>query len=500
MNRPLINKRASELERLFHESKDSPELLRVLLAELIHRSRPRAVKLRKMVEDTLDGKVSLNNASTQMTLWPSPPEHGTPRNRSQKSRQAGSTKERFVAPEIFTTIQPLGVAPRPTAFRPELNTEITLDIGDSDPLAKKYRVALAALIHEMRTRRTGHQRFPLEDGVCIPTDARGTSYQFNFDEEANIFEGAKIELIVGGRVVKGVLTAIMDKAIIVTLQEDFGEYISLCILRIDNTALLQALHDRIGDIENGTVDPFHAEIAANVLENNNSNVRTDQPLDVHWPWDSQRPTKNQQRFLETALANQVSWLWGPPGTGKTDTLAALTQLLYENNKRVLICSNTNQAVDQLLLKLCQKLKETNDAALANGCILRLGRIEDELNKRFGNCITLQSVVEHKSSELNLEKAAIEAQRERVEQQLKSAESALKTWDDLDVERTAAKSKKNEIASCETQLKQHSTEHDRLKRQFDDLNRELEEHRQAGIIRRLFLRDVKTVTQERDNIK
>ena len=43
-----------------------------------------------------------------------------------------------------------------------------------------------------------------------------------------------------------------------------------------------------------------------------------------------------------------------PGTGKTTTITALIEILIENNKKVLITSYTNTAVDNILLKLEEK--------------------------------------------------------------------------------------------------------------------------------------------------
>jgi len=43
-----------------------------------------------------------------------------------------------------------------------------------------------------------------------------------------------------------------------------------------------------------------------------------------------------------------------PGTGKTTTITALIEILIKNNKKVLISSYTNTAVDNILLKLQDK--------------------------------------------------------------------------------------------------------------------------------------------------
>jgi superfamily II DNA or RNA helicase len=92
----------------------------------------------------------------------------------------------------------------------------------------------------------------------------------------------------------------------------------------------------------------------------------------------------------------VTYLWGPPGTGKTTTLSALIQELFARGKRVLICSNTNRAVDQVLLNLCRTLG-TDHEAMETGKILRLGRIaHDQLRQEYAEYITLEGIVERRS--------------------------------------------------------------------------------------------------------
>ncbi|CAH1104668.1 unnamed protein product [Psylliodes chrysocephalus] len=61
----------------------------------------------------------------------------------------------------------------------------------------------------------------------------------------------------------------------------------------------------------------------------------------------------QRAVLKAITANEYFLIKGMPGTGKTATIVALIQLLYELGKTVLITSHTNSAVDNVCLKLLQ---------------------------------------------------------------------------------------------------------------------------------------------------
>ncbi|MCE9553993.1 MAG: AAA family ATPase [Planctomycetes bacterium] len=511
MTRPLFSKKIAELEQLFEEWRNSPADLAALADELAHRKTSKAVALLDKVKaamskgaapqsSTRAAPEATSGAATQQRLWPeaapaadsAPFAQHPPRAHREQPRAARPQYETFVPPDEFTLVQPMGVRPRPSAFRFTLNRDLSLDIPPTAPPAARFRIALAALIAEMRRRQVGRQQFVLEDGRRVATEAKGFSYDFEFSEDANIFEGAKVELVVGGQVEPGYLTAILMGRIIVTLQEDFGEHIHTCILRIDNTALLQALHDRLASIERGEVSGFRADFAASVLRN----AVTEHPpaSGVTWPWRIP-PTAQQQRFVELALTNDLSWLWGPPGTGKTAVLSALTRLLYERGKRVLICSNTNRAVDQLIHKLCRNLRETNDPALEDGRVLRVGRIEDELRKEFGEFITPDRVVERRSRELADRKAEIEAELERLGREVAYSQGLLRRFAESDAASGAYTSwiqrvegAKHTLAECHAALKAARSRHAKLLHELQDFEA-------AGFLRRLLMRDEVSIRQD-----
>ena len=82
------------------------------------------------------------------------------------------------------------------------------------------------------------------------------------------------------------------------------------------------------------------------------------------------PRPSQQRAMRMALGNEVTYIIGPPGTGKTDTLAALTYALIKAGQSVLIAAHTNIAVDNAIVKLADFAKEL--PALQAGRIVRFG--------------------------------------------------------------------------------------------------------------------------------
>ena len=78
----------------------------------------------------------------------------------------------------------------------------------------------------------------------------------------------------------------------------------------------------------------------------------------------------QRQAVSGALTNSLTLLWGPPGTGKTTTLAHMLTALAEAGQTVLLISNTNVAVDAALGKVVQLWH--GHPKLEAGAVQRLG--------------------------------------------------------------------------------------------------------------------------------
>jgi hypothetical protein len=85
--------------------------------------------------------------------------------------------------------------------------------------------------------------------------------------------------------------------------------------------------------------------------------------------------RGQGMALGNCMKSSCAFVWGPPGTGKTTMLARLLLELLAHGQRLLVTSNTNAAVDQVL----RALQRTSEGAawLASGQAVRLGSPDAE---------------------------------------------------------------------------------------------------------------------------
>ena len=83
----------------------------------------------------------------------------------------------------------------------------------------------------------------------------------------------------------------------------------------------------------------------------------------------------QDEACKKAEEEQLTMIWGPPGTGKTHTLANIAINAMNKNKKVLIVSQSNVAVDGAIKKIASILSQNN--IRWEGKCFRYGFISDQ---------------------------------------------------------------------------------------------------------------------------
>lgn len=91
--------------------------------------------------------------------------------------------------------------------------------------------------------------------------------------------------------------------------------------------------------------------------------------------------ESQRTCVEKVLQHNVGFVWGPPGTGKSHTLARVLLNLYNSNESTLVCAIANVAVDGLMEKTIDLLKDYQQEKkynlLKERKIIRIGYSQSE---------------------------------------------------------------------------------------------------------------------------
>ena len=118
-------------------------------------------------------------------------------------------------------------------------------------------------------------------------------------------------------------------------------------------------------------------------------------------FDKDKINIDQMRVVYNAMVNHVTYVKGPPGTGKTETIFNVLLSAYANDKTVLVCSNNNHPVNDIFAKmtksLVRKVGKSEEEEQILFPIMRLGNNEElkETLKKLRDILAFAN--EHKDS-------------------------------------------------------------------------------------------------------
>ena len=298
----------------------------------------------------------------------------------------------------------------PNAYERPLKREVPLDLPADADIPDRFIAALRELIREMKTTGTGYKRYELKKGRRTETAGGDILYHFPFTEEVELFLEAQIELQVGQRRVEGTIASIGDGRLLLALKKDIGDEVRSAVLLIDGTGLLKALKEKIEAVNKGEIT-LNRSLADAVVQSGALPKRPARPIRAD---DGSELDDRQRKAYQNALREALTFIWGPPGCGKTMTLSAIVRSAFNSGKRTLICSNTNKAVDQVLYKICETLTHEHPA-MEEGKVVRLGRIaDDKLASEYSKYVVIDEIVERRSAKLAKKKEQLEEKITRVD--------------------------------------------------------------------------------------
>jgi hypothetical protein len=248
-----------------------------------------------------------------------------------------------------------------------------------------------AVEDEAREARVVSTSFTLGKGVRVATASHRPLYSFSLVNPPRLQEEARGRLSVKGALVDCIVISRRSDGLDVETFIDLGDEIESATLSVDKSELLSVLAARLESVTHEEPPfPFNKRLSAQVLDVASIPLPTDSEF-IGAPEDL---TADQQEAFRRAVRNETTFVWGPPGTGKTVTLSAIAFYLFAQNKRILLVSHTNRAVDGIVLGLCRRIVGKSRVNLPEGSIVRVGQVSRKaLQGGFGPQISLEHLAE-----------------------------------------------------------------------------------------------------------
>lgn len=259
----------------------------------------------------------------------------------------------------------------------ELHNKYKEESADADftQFKKLYKCALNAEIAYLR--ETGGKRYRIIDGERLQTDNDRYVYSFETDSELHFPDGTMIKLWLPQSVVPAQVISCEEFSIIIQPKEFIGEKIETVEFTAEPWQLMEALVERVDEL-NPTDTPIAYELACK------GHSKVDQRKAIGLGSDF---------ALKRSTEQPITFVWGPPGTGKTTTLAKIALEHMRMGERVLMLSYSNVSVDGAVLKIANK------SDYSDGQIIRYGypRVKELIESKV---LTSYSYILHKNEELS----------------------------------------------------------------------------------------------------
>lgn len=262
---------------------------------------------------------------------------------------------------------------------------------------KVWQKALKAEIQHLK--KEGSTKYRLLKGRLF---SKGNTYIYFFDTPSiiKVPVGSTVRIEWGKKLADGRVLSSEGYSIIVELKENLGSVLSESFLLYDPWELLDQLFQRLEAMK----------------ENKRKRGRIKKLMDPSMP--AKHPTDNIKSNVHELILrskyNPVTFVWGPPGTGKTYTLARVVANKYVKDQRVLVLSHSNQAVDVLMAEV--SLFVENKGHLQEGDLLRYGSQAGEViqDRPF---LTASHLIEKHHTNLAENKEALLEERRFIKQDL-----------------------------------------------------------------------------------
>ena len=266
-----------------------------------------------------------------------------------------------------------------------------------DTFKNIYTAAIRSEITYLK--ESGGKKYRVIDGERLPSNKNVYIYSFDTDSELHFPDGTIVKLWSPTKIVSAHIISCEEFNLTIQSSEYLGERIESIEFTAEPWQLMEALIERIADI-----DPLKNKIAYRIACTGHSCIDQRQALQF-----------GQNAALRKATGQDITFIWGPPGTGKTTTLAKIVSEYILKGKRVLMLSYSNVSVDGALLKVANSLE------FEEGRIIRYGypRLPELLESRT---LTSYAYVLHKNPTLEKEyKALIEEKNKLKKKDIRRAE-------------------------------------------------------------------------------
>lgn len=199
--------------------------------------------------------------------------------------------------------------------------------------------------------REGETKYQAFDGKLIGIQSEKYLYEFQITDDLSFPPNTLLKIYVNAENYDAELISLSESAISFSIGKSLKDNLETIELSGDTKFLLKELKVKTAELLQN-----HNDIVEDLVLNGPAQIKVNSKMMI-----------GQEQALKQSLTKPISFIWGPPGTGKTTTLAKIALEHIKQGNKVLMVSYSNVSVDGALLKL-NSISETFEP----GDIIRYG--------------------------------------------------------------------------------------------------------------------------------
>ncbi|MCW3042265.1 MAG: hypothetical protein JWL57_423 [Actinobacteria bacterium] len=288
------------------------------------------------------------------------------------------------------------------------------------PLANMLGQMAAALAEEARHAQKGADWVRIRNGRRLRAGLDRTLYCFDADSDLWFPPGTTAEIQAAATDNEPVVVEVLEvrgQSVWLESPEDLGESIASAKLRSNPWYLLDELRTRIDELRGLDPERRRAPKELRIVEcllglaaphNREPNPNTPNNAPSHeiaQGYEELPANESQLQAVADCLSSELRFVWGPPGTGKTETLGLLAAEAFLRGETVLVLAHSNAAVDAAAVAFVRNLLRATDGRQVKGEALRAG--EPFLQEAQSLPVTERAVLQRSRPELVARLEALE---------------------------------------------------------------------------------------------
>lgn len=271
------------------------------------------------------------------------------------------------------------------------------------------------------------------NGKLIRQVPNGFIYLFHLENFLATLDEAPAEIEIAGRTYSAQILLTQGLEVEIVIENYCGDFIAEGKLISNLWYLLEILKNKYIESED-SVTKFKISDAL-FTQNISAFPQNSTILKPKYSLSGTPPNIAQLNGIDCSLNKPLTVIWGPPGTGKTTTIAKAIEAHLNAGRKVLLVSHANNAVDQAMLDVAEQLKTTS--YYNNGELVRLGTptdpvIYNEIEEKYP-LVLMDQVAAMLGSTLVAEKNKLSEGKTVIEYQiykLNEANNLLKSFETL----------------------------------------------------------------------